>query len=131
MWHIDLNGGSMSVSIAGLETRSLTPDELMQLVEKAKEKESEAAFILVLDEYEKEGSLFRSVKKPKVIHGKAEKIRLEKYSDSFGYEATYLYIPKTVPVIIEEREYYSNRYEEYETIRYWIFTSEGWKCVVG
>ena len=61
----------MSVSMAGLETRSLTPDELMQLVERAKEKESEAAFILVLDEYDKEGSLFRSVKKSKVIHGKA------------------------------------------------------------
>jgi len=109
------------------DVKKLEEKEIKDLVKKAiEEGRLEARFLLYLktvDESMYRDGFYRDFR---VIHGDVEIVELDSSGErGKDYQAEYIIIPKTVPVIVSEIEETANWTSE--TLH--IFTKEGWKMV--
>jgi hypothetical protein len=115
-----------------IEPKELTLDEIKNLVLKAiEEKRIEARYILVIEEWIRQGPSFEDSADFEVVYGEAYKVELMEWNEGYPYRKghKYLLIPKTVPVVVLWRHKWDYETEVGEFQKIYVFTSEGWKEV--
>jgi hypothetical protein len=122
----------VQVETSKIEPHELTQEQIKNLIELAqKENRVESRFILLIEEWIRQGTSFDDTSKFEVIYGEADLVKLEEWNEGYPYRkgTKYLVIPKTVPVIIlwYHRWDYGEDRGEREIV--YVFTAEGWKKI--
>jgi len=108
----------------------ITPETVKKLLEKAKLVETK--FILVLDEWARQGNdMYRDEQQFKVIYGSVDDVIINEWDSGYPYEygRTHLLIPKTIPAVIRVERYCDTTSPVIDEELLFMFTSEGWKEV--
>jgi len=115
-----------------IEPQELKPEQIKQLIELAqKEGETEARFILVLEEWRRQGESYEDKAEFSVIFGEADIVKIEDIDEGYPYRriSKYLVIPKTVPTIVLWHSKWDYDLDRGESMVVYVFTSEGWKSI--
>jgi hypothetical protein len=118
--------------IKNLEPQELKPEQIKELYEKAmKEGRLEGRYLLKLQTWYRQGSSFEDKASYEVVLGEIDSVEIKQWDEGYPYrrgEDT-LIIPKTLPVIIIWRHRWDYETDIGETVKVYVFTSEGWKEV--
>lgn len=103
-----------------------------EVVEHPEKYQEEAKYLLKISTWYRQGSAYTDTARFEIIYGEAETILISEWDEGYPHRRgkDYIVIPKTVPVIILWTNKYDYESESGETIKAYIFTSEGWKEVL-
>ena len=100
----------------------------VELLKEATKKEPERKYILEITEHWRQGPAFVDKKETMIVYGEAEKVIVDEWCDSYPYNcySKVIYVPKTIPVIIIEREVADNVDPPIDKTYLYVFTKKGW-----
>jgi len=103
----------------------------IDIIKEALKRPSEARYLLMLEEWSRQGEAFDDYQKFEVIHGDADVIELESFDEGYPYRKgrKVVIIPRSIPVVVRVERFDNTIspviYEEY----LYVFTKDGWKRI--
>jgi len=99
------------------------------LVKKA--KDTEWRYLLILEDWSRQGEAYVDFQRFEVVYGQADIIELETWDEGYPYRrgSKNLIVPKTVPTIVKVERFSNTQSPVIDEEELYIFTAEGWKQV--
>jgi hypothetical protein len=117
------------------EPRPLTSEELEKLVREVVEHPerypTESKFILILEEWRRQGEAFIDENIVKVVYGEAEEVEVSKFDEGYPHRKgrKVAIVPRTVPVVVLVERIDNTVSPEINSAALYVFTADGWKRV--
>jgi len=115
-----------------IEPQELNHEQIKELYEKAvKEGRLEGRYLLVLQTWYRQGSSYDDKASYEIISGEIDSLVVKEWNEGYPHRCgeDTLIIPKTLPVIILWRHRWDYDLDRGESIKVYIFTTEGWKSI--